>query len=83
MIHKIHTPGQLGKVLKGRRKTRGLTQKEVANLVGLLPKTVSGLESTPERNKVDSLFKLLSALDLELVISPKEKTNQAKSKTAW
>jgi len=41
--------------------------------VGLLPKTVSALESEPDASTLGSLFKLLSALEVELVIRPKPK----------
>ena len=68
----IRTPDQLAKVLRGYRKSMNLTQKEVGELVGLLPKTVSGLESSPEKSKLISLFKMLSALDLELEIKSKK-----------
>ncbi|MEX2524863.1 MAG: transcriptional regulator [Gammaproteobacteria bacterium] len=71
----IRTPDQLAKVLRGYRKSRQITQKEVAGLVGLLPKSVSGLESSPEKSQVVSLFKLLSALELELVLRPKKFSN--------
>ncbi len=67
----ISTPGQLATVLRGRRLVGGLTQKQAGTKVGLLPKTISGLESEPERSSIASLFKLLSALDLELVLQPK------------
>ena len=63
-----HTPRQLGQVVKGRRKSLQLTQREVADTVGLLPKTVSRLELATETASVDSLFKLLSSLQLELVV---------------
>jgi HTH-type transcriptional regulator/antitoxin HipB len=77
-MNTIYTVQQLGKVLRGRRKAKALTQKEAAKLVGLLPKTVSGLESSPDRCKIESLFKLLAALELELTISPKEKKYNSK-----
>jgi len=71
MDYTIHTPGQLGQVLRGQRMAQGLTQRATGAPVGLLPKTVGRLESAPERSTVESLFKLLSALNLELVIRPK------------
>ena len=64
----VHTPRQLGQVLKGRRKSRQLTQRGAADTVGLLPKTISRLELATETASVDSLFKLLSSLQLELVV---------------
>ena len=64
----VFTPRQLGQVLKGQRVSRHLTQREAADTVGLLPKTISRLERTTDTAKVESLFKLLSALQLELVV---------------
>ena len=63
-----YTPSQLGQVLKGQRVSRQLTQREAADTVGLLPKTISRLERATETATVESLFKLLSALQLELVV---------------
>jgi HTH-type transcriptional regulator / antitoxin HipB len=84
MESSILTARQLGQALKGWRKSRNLTQAEAAGRVGLLPKTISALESDPEPSSLGSLFKLLSALDLELVIRPKPKTpNGAASKGEW
>lgn len=65
------TPEQLGAVLRGRRQALGLTQREVASQVGLLQKTVSGVETDPAGSSLTTLFKLLSALDLELVLEAK------------
>ena len=67
----VHTPGQLAQVLRGRRKRLGLTQKRAGKEVGLQTKTISALESVPERSSVQSLFRLLSALEFELVLRPK------------
>lgn len=84
MESSILTARQLGQALKGWRKSRNLTQAEAAGRVGLLPKTISALETDPGPNTVGSLFKLLSALDLELVIRPKAKSsNGAASKGEW
>jgi HTH-type transcriptional regulator/antitoxin HipB len=71
MDYTVHTPRQLGQVLKGERSTRHLTQAEVATRVGLLPKTISKLERDPDSATLESLFKLLSSLQLELVVRSK------------
>ncbi len=75
-----HTPKQLGQVLKGQRKSRKLTQKETACVVGLLPKTISRLELATETASIQSLFKLLSALQLELVVRSR---SQESSRKEW
>lgn len=74
----IRTPRQLAMVLNGHRKEIELSQKQAAEKVGMLPKTISALESGPEKCKIDSLFKLLSALEIEMVLQSK----QARSKAA-
>jgi HTH-type transcriptional regulator/antitoxin HipB len=74
MDYSARTPGQLGQILKGQRKSRRLTQKQASGLVGLLPKTVSKLELEPDTATLESLFKLLSALRLELVVRSKSTT---------
>ena len=76
MDYYVRIPQQMGQALRGRRRSLRLTQKNAAALVGLLPKTVSALELSPERCNVMSLFKLLSALDLELVLRPKNRAGE-------
>lgn len=66
-----HTPKQLALILRGQRSLRQLTQAEAGARVRLLTKTVSKLENQPENSTIESLFKMLSALDLELVVRPK------------
>ena len=83
MENSIHTPQQLGLVLRGCRKSMKLSQAAAAKTVGLLPKTISGLETAPESSSVESLFKLLSAPELELVLRPKSFVNIKKSKGKW
>ena len=62
------TPAQLGAALKSARTRRGLSQTDAAASVGLKQKTVSSLETVGARSTVDTLYKMLSALGLELVI---------------
>jgi len=72
MEYLIFTDFQLAKSLKNRRIELKLTQKAVAEKVGLLPKTVSALENNPEKCSVESLMKYLSALDLHIVLKTKD-----------
>ncbi|PLX33541.1 MAG: transcriptional regulator [Ignavibacteria bacterium] len=74
MQYCIRTPDQLGLALRVRRKGLQLTQAEAAESIGMLQKTVSRLELDPKTAMVDSLFDLLSALDLEIVLQEKQRT---------
>ena len=80
----IGSPAQLAAVLRGRRNACRLTQAAAGANVGLLPKTISAMESDPGSASVTSLFKLLSALELELVLQPKPNgISQGPSGPAW
>lgn len=71
MEYLITTPAQLGLILQGCRKQKGLTQAELARRVGLLQKYVSHAETSPEKQSVERIFRLLSGLGLELVLRDK------------
>lgn len=72
------TPSQLAQVLKGYRRSKQWTQQELALKGGLLQKTVSSIESNPQRTSVETLYKVLSALDLELVVRAKVRAEPGK-----
>ena len=83
MENYVQTPIQLGQVLKARRNLLKLTQEKAGRTVGLLPKTISALEITPEGSTIASLFKLLSALDLEIILRPKDFIAENTKKLEW
>lgn len=56
----------LAAAVRDQRKLSKLTQSEAAKQVGIKQTTVSDFELRPESTKLETLFKLLSALDLEL-----------------
>lgn len=62
------TPAQLGAVLRGYRRQRGLTQEQLAARVGLGQKAISVAETHADRIGVQSLFRILAALNVDLVI---------------
>jgi len=69
----VRTPKQLGPVLQGYRKTRALTQAAIGQSVGLPQSEISRLELDASSASLSRVFKLLAALDLELVIRPRGK----------
>ena len=62
----ITNPQQLGPILKGLRKQKGLTQVKMAKLSGLGQKTISLLETEPWCCSVDSLLRYLAAVDVAM-----------------
>lgn len=71
------SPTALAEYARDRRKQLGLSQSDMGDLTGLRQVTVSAFENRPASTKLETFFKLLSALDLELQIVPKEKSNSA------
>jgi HTH-type transcriptional regulator/antitoxin HipB len=67
------TPSQLGAALRRYRKKRELTQLDLGNRVHKRQATVSNLEAVGN-GTIDTLFAVLSALDLELVVRPRTKS---------
>lgn len=72
----IKTPTQLGAVLKGYRRDRKITQANLGAKVGLPQNAVSEIEASPERSSLARVFKLLAALDLDLVVRPRQPTTK-------
>ena len=67
------TTKDLGNVLRQARKAKNLTQADLAARAGIWQRTVSNIETSASGAKVDTIFDLLAALDLELRIVPRSK----------
>jgi len=83
MDYKILIPEQLGEALKSERKSMKITQKEAAASVGLLPKTISNLENYTANASVESLFKLLSALQMKIILTPVAENKAVAADLEW
>lgn len=57
---------QIGEVFKRRRKFLNLTQKEVADKIGITSPAVSQIENGRRFNNISTLDALAKALDTEL-----------------
>ncbi len=68
---KVTSAKQLSACLKDARRLQKLSQGKVADKVGLRQDTVSNFEINPESTKLDTLFKILAALELSLDIKPR------------
>lgn len=74
----IQAPSQLGVLLRGARRKRGMSQQELAfKAGGTSQNRLSELELQPGRFTVERLLLILAALDLELVVRPRETSTKA------
>ncbi|NPC48275.1 helix-turn-helix domain-containing protein [Corallococcus sp. AB032C] len=64
----VHTPEQLGAILKGYRREQDMTQGDLAHRTGLAQSAISFAETHPERIGVERLFRILAGLNVELVL---------------
>jgi HTH-type transcriptional regulator/antitoxin HipB len=67
------TTKDLGNLLRQARKAGNLTQADLAARAGIWQRTVSNIETSASGAKIDTIFDLLAALDLELHIVPRSK----------
>lgn len=86
---KITNSKQLSAYLKDTRQAMKLSQSKVADTVGIRQDTVSNFEIKPDSTKLDTLFKILSALNLELDVKVRnpnlttEATSESQAKQEW
>lgn len=79
----IHTPTDLARFYRDQRKLRGTSQATVAQEISLRQDTVSKFEIKPDNARLDTLFRLLAALDLELHLVPKGQPICEGNKPGW
>ena len=73
MDQATRTQAQLGAFLRRVRKAKGLTQAGLSDRISKRQATISNLESPEGGATLETLFSVLSALDLELVVRPRTK----------
>lgn len=78
----ISSPKLLGNAIKQQRKAKKLNQKEAGRTFKIEQSTISNIERGVSGTRIGTLFRLLAALDLEMVIRPK-KTNSDNTTTDW
>lgn len=66
----VHTLDQLGEFLKQRRRARGISQDEYAEIIGVSHATLSALENGRSVSSA-TLLKAINFLGLNLVVVPK------------
>ena len=84
MDYPIKTPQQLVQVLKGIRKDRRLTQASVAARMSSLQSKISALELHPEKASVGRLLRMLSILEVDLILRDRNASrSRQSSKSQW
>lgn len=77
MHYTINTADQLKSILTGFRKAQDLTQKAMAEKLGISQQTYQSLEANPQRVTVDRLLRVLSLLEVKLILADHTPQNSA------
>ncbi len=72
------TPKQVGDAIRRHRRSQGLKQKELGDKTQLRQATISGLEAGEPGTRLRTLFAVLTALNMELVIRSRTKASNDK-----
>lgn len=79
VIENINTPQKLGVALKRLRKNKKLTQAELAKKMNMRQPTISDVENG--KGTLESLFKIIQALQVNLVLGNQNKIEGGKEAT--
>lgn len=71
-VYPVRTINHLHPLLVGFRKSKGMTQKEMAQRLGVTQQTYARLEAHPASASFARLFKVMTLLGVEIVLSPGE-----------
>lgn len=73
MQHLVRTSKNIGHAIRQARKEKNLTQKDLASLSGVWQETISKIETGSSGTKLETIFDLMAALDLEITVSERSK----------
>ena len=81
----LHSTAQLPAHLKALRKTRGLTQTELAKRLGIRQSRLADIENHPETVSTAQLLDLLAALGVEVLlrVKPKAEGRVVRQRGEW
>lgn len=77
------SPAGLGHILRDARRTKGVSQTKAGKSVGIDQPTLSKIERGAANARLDTLFRLLAALDLEILVRERHKSSDTTSGDSW
>lgn len=81
----LQTPQQLSSHIRSLRRHLGLTQSQLGARLGVAQARIGKIERNPGSISVDQLIQLLSVLEAEILIRPRNTKSgvTTEHKTAW
>ncbi|MDR3490416.1 MAG: XRE family transcriptional regulator [Gammaproteobacteria bacterium] len=78
----VHSPKSLASAITRQRKAKKLSQTEAGSIFNIEQSTFSSIENGAPGTRLETLFRILAALDLEMVIRPKTVSTH-KTEESW
>jgi len=80
----IHSSTDLAQFYRDQRKQHHVSQAAIAQEIVIRQDTISKFELKPDNVRLDTVFRLLAALDIEMHLIPKEQlTSTDKPEKCW
>lgn len=76
MNQMVRTATQLGAYIQDTRARKGISQQQLAEMIGKHQKTISSIERGSDGAKLETLLLVLAALDLDIEIGARTKASQ-------
>lgn len=73
MTNLARTPKDIGHAIRQARKAKKLTQKALAERSGVWQETISKVENGLPGTKLETVFDIFAALDIEIVVQGRSK----------
>ena len=73
----VRLPRQLGAIIQNERRRQGMTQQQLASLIGKQQKTISSIENGSAGTKLDTLLSVIARLDLDIQIVPRQRDGKS------
>lgn len=67
-MYPVDTPQQLRIILRSLRQSRGLTQTQLGQMLGVSQKRIARIEAAPEVTAFDQISRMVSAMGYRLVV---------------
>ena len=75
MNQMVRTATQLGAYIQDARVRKGISQQQLAEMIGKHQKTISSIERGSDGTKLETILLVLAALDLNIQIGTRTKAS--------
>lgn len=83
-MYPVNTPQELRTILRSLRQSRGLTQEQLGQRLGVSQKRIARIEASPEVTAFDQIARIVTVLGYRLVVEePKALRPSANEPAAW